>query len=315
MTLYVISWILDVRLLAHQLIVSKITINMKIHLTLLFLISLILNLTAQTTKTPDEVYATMTKAYQNLDVSLLEAIYAQDAYYLSPSSDIRVGTASFIQDFTNMFANAKQNNLQLDIQFDIKNRKKLSRKTFLDVGIYTLTSTNAKGKKGKSQGKFTTVLEKNKKGNWQFTLDTYNDLSPLPQVEAVSSRIPENIIRDNIKQFSKDYVNGDIDALVASYTKDAKIFPNNTDILRGSSLIHDYWTPNKNTKTRTIYHKITPEEIYVTGNIAYDYGYYEGKSLTEKGEEIPWKGKYVIIWKEVELGVWKIYLDIWNRIK
>ena len=61
------------------------------------------------------------------------------------------------------------------------------------------------------------------------------------------------------------------------------------------------------------FHKITPKEIKVVGNEAYDYGYYEGTTLRANGSESNWKGKYVIIWKKVA-GEWKIYLDIWNRI-
>jgi ketosteroid isomerase-like protein len=42
-------------------------------------------------------------------------------------------------------------------------------------------------------------------------------------------------------------------------------------------------------------------------------GYYEGKSLKQDGEEISWKGKYLIVWKK-EANDWKMYMDIWNRI-
>ena len=45
------------------------------------------------------------------------------------------------------------------------------------------------------------------------------------------------------------------------------------------------------------------------------YGYYEGKSIGNDGNESSWKGKYVITWKEVEPDVWKMYLDIWNSVR
>ncbi|MEO0584930.1 MAG: nuclear transport factor 2 family protein [Bacteroidota bacterium] len=59
------------------------------------------------------------------------------------------------------------------------------------------------------------------------------------------------------------------------------------------------------------YHKVTPEEIKIIGDEAYDYGYYEGKTKSAERGESSWGGKYVIIWRKVE-GEWKIYLDIWN---
>ena len=130
-----------------------------------------------------------------------------------------------------------------------------------------------------------------------------------------SSAKAMDIIKENIAQFSKDLVNQDYDALVNAYTPDAKIFPNNLDILSGAEAIRNYWTPPADRTARTTYHKILPEEIKIMGNEAYDWGYYEGTTTRSDGTESNWKGKYVIIWKEVEPGSWKIYLDIWNGIR
>ena len=124
----------------------------------------------------------------------------------------------------------------------------------------------------------------------------------------------ETIIRENSAAFSLNLVAGDIDAIVEAYTDDAKIFPNGSDILRGSEAIRRYWTPGSDRKGKTVYHHITQEEIAVTGSEAYDWGYYEGRTRNEDGTETPWKGKYVIVWKETAPAEWKIYLDIWNRV-
>ncbi len=146
----------------------------------------------------------------------------------------------------------------------------------------------------------------------KFTLVFFFSLASLlafPQ----KNETAEALIRQNIADFSKNLVEGNIDAVVAAYTTDAKIFPNGRDILRGEAL-RSYWTPPADRKSRTSHHRILPEEIKILGNEAYDWGYYEGKTLGEDGQETAWKGKYVIIWKEVAPGVWKIYLDIWNRV-
>jgi len=119
-----------------------------------------------------------------------------------------------------------------------------------------------------------------------------------------------NIILNNIKNFSRAYVGADYDKLTDFYSQDGKIFPTGADIIEGHMAIKNRWTLAKGTKILS--HKITPIEISVVDNIAYDYGYYQGTS--SKNEVIDsWKGKYVIIWKKVE-GDWKIYLDIWNRV-
>ena len=120
-----------------------------------------------------------------------------------------------------------------------------------------------------------------------------------------------DIILANIEAFSEDVMKGDAEALGMAYTEDAKIFPNNMDITHGRDAITNYWLMPKGVKIK--YHKVIPEEIKVTEDEAYDYGYYEGTTLRPDGTEASWKGKYVIVWKKVE-NDWKIYLDIWNSL-
>ncbi|WP_411895938.1 YybH family protein [Winogradskyella sp. A2] len=118
-------------------------------------------------------------------------------------------------------------------------------------------------------------------------------------------------IKNNITAFSKAYIDGDIGALTSMYTIDGKIFPNNRKILSGQSALSSYWTIPEGAKI--LHHKVIPKEIHIEDNIAYDYGYYQGKTLTNENKEVAWQGKYVIIWKKVG-DDWKIYLDIWNNV-
>jgi ketosteroid isomerase-like protein len=124
---------------------------------------------------------------------------------------------------------------------------------------------------------------------------------------------PETVIRANIRAFSEALVKQDYETVINSYTSDGKIFPNNRSILGGEEALRQYWIPQAGSQYRITYHKSTPEEIKVLGDHAYDYGYYEGRSIGNDGQESSWRGKYVIIWREVAPGDWKMYLDIWNR--
>jgi ketosteroid isomerase-like protein len=118
-------------------------------------------------------------------------------------------------------------------------------------------------------------------------------------------------ILENITKFSEYVVAADYDNIAASYTKDGKIFPNRLNIISGRADVRKYWVLPEG--VRTIAHKITPVEIKVKGKEAYDYGYYEGTTRRANGEEVSWRGKYVIIWRKVGKE-WKIYLDIWNSV-
>ncbi len=119
-------------------------------------------------------------------------------------------------------------------------------------------------------------------------------------------------ILQNIKNFSKAVVAGDHEMVASFYTEDAKIFPGNMGILKGRDTIAVYWRSPDGVNTSA--HKVIPEEIKILGQEAYDYGYYQGTTLRKNGETVSWKGKYVIIWKKKN-NDWKIYLDIWNRIR
>lgn len=116
-------------------------------------------------------------------------------------------------------------------------------------------------------------------------------------------------IMKKAEDFSKAVMNGETEKLVNAYTEDAKLFPTNREILTGSDSLRAYWTFAEGSSIS--YHKLTPLEIKIVGNEAYDYGYFEGTSVFSDGSESSWQGKYVVIWRKVE-GEWKMYLDIWN---
>ncbi len=118
-------------------------------------------------------------------------------------------------------------------------------------------------------------------------------------------------IMQNTANFSSFIMASDYEGIADSYTSDGKLFPNNRDIIEGRKAIIDYWTLPEGVSIT--HHKVMPEEIKVTGDEAWDYGYYEGRTKGRDGTESSWKGKYVIIWRKEE-GVWKMYLDIWNRV-
>lgn len=154
--------------------------------------------------------------------------------------------------------------------------------------------------------------------NWDFTYDPtkhvarHNKEKGSMGPKLIGPKADTEIILHNIAQFSKHVMNGDEKAIAAAYTVDGKIFPTNANIIEGESSLEKYWKPAEGYVTT--YHKITPVEINVQGDQAYDFGHYEGESKSPDGSLSKWNGKYVIVWKKVD-GEWKMYLDIWNNIK
>ncbi len=114
----------------------------------------------------------------------------------------------------------------------------------------------------------------------------------------------------NMKAFSAAYMRKDTEAIANMYTEDGKLFPGRRDILEGKEALMEYWKFAEGSKD--LYHKLTPIEIQILGDYAYDYGYYEGSLTNAEGEPVNFNGKYVIVWKKID-GAWKMYLDIWNR--
>lgn len=127
----------------------------------------------------------------------------------------------------------------------------------------------------------------------------------------LTAQYEKEIVLKNIDAFSKAYMNADFETIANSYSIDAKIFPNNSDIIDGREAIKEMWIIKDGSKV--LKHKVTPLEIKFLGDYAYDFGYYEGESESKEGKKSTFKGKYVIVWKKID-GKWKMYLDIWNKI-
>ena len=120
----------------------------------------------------DDTYEIFSTAYRNLDIGLMNDIYDEDAYYLSPGDGIRKGRQSFINGFTNMFKQAKIDIDKLSIEFDIIERK-VHDQTAIDIGLYKMTRYSADSISS-FIGKFITVLEYKPDGKWKFVADGYS---------------------------------------------------------------------------------------------------------------------------------------------
>jgi ketosteroid isomerase-like protein len=138
----------------------------------------------------------------------------------------------------------------------------------------------------------------------------------LPSYVVLSTNYNEDMlaISAQAKAFSKAFVDGDIETIMAIYSPNAKIIYGNNKIEKDINAIRKYWTPNLKSSWKLKWHKTKTEELIIDNNLASDVGYYSGLSIHEDGRESKFSGTYVIVWRKID-GVWRIHLDMWNAIK
>lgn len=122
----------------------------------------------------DQIYAKFSKAYREMDHAAFNLIYAKDAAYLVPGSNIDIGSAGITDGFKRFFDSVRSKGETLTISFQIVQRK-VSRDMAYDVGIYTISNHKAGKQMGEGKGKFVVVAVKDSK-TWRFQVDGYSDL-------------------------------------------------------------------------------------------------------------------------------------------
>ncbi len=114
------------------------------------------------------------------------------------------------------------------------------------------------------------------------------------------------------KAFSQAYVDGDLEAQMKFYTNDVVIIPGNRLMITGIEGVTRYWKTPESVKILS--HKATTTKLEISGNMASDYGVYEGTS-ERNGVKSSFKGQYVIVWKKGKDGQWRMAVDMWSSLR
>ena len=125
----------------------------------------------------DKVYTTMSLAYKNYDIKLIESIYTDEAYivYCGDTSDISKERKKLLAGFQRSFVYHREKGLKLDMKFKFIERK-IDKEMAYDIGYYRIDKIDKQGKITIGRpGKFVTVLLKQKDGSWKFQVDIYGD--------------------------------------------------------------------------------------------------------------------------------------------
>lgn len=116
----------------------------------------------------------------------------------------------------------------------------------------------------------------------------------------------KKIIQEKNIQFSEAHITGDTAILNNIFTKDAKVFPPNSDVVIGRSAISslnsewvNYGIKEFSEKTTSFYG--CEDYLIDEGNYYLRYG--EKNTID--------RGKYLNVWKK-EDGEWKMFSNMWN---
>ncbi|HEX8564072.1 MAG TPA: serine hydrolase [Pyrinomonadaceae bacterium] len=127
----------------------------------------------------DDVYRRFSEAYKKFDFEAVTNLYTEDAFYLSPGSDIKRGREKIVAEFSGYFNSVKNAGGTLAVSFQILDRR-VSGDLAYDVGIYTVTEKAKNGEARAGRGKFVVVARRMSSREWRFQVDAYNGL-PKPQ--------------------------------------------------------------------------------------------------------------------------------------
>jgi uncharacterized protein (TIGR02246 family) len=112
--------------------------------------------------------------------------------------------------------------------------------------------------------------------------------------------------------FSRAFERGDAKALAGMYTPDAIAFPPDSDMIRGNEAIAKFWKATRDGGVKSA--ALTTIDVGRSGDVAYEVGRVsltiqpEGKELTTAA------AKYVVVWKRLADGSWRMHRDIWNSL-
>ena len=114
------------------------------------------------------------------------------------------------------------------------------------------------------------------------------------------------LIEQKNAEFTKAHVDGDVAAIDAMFTRDAKSFPPGGETAVGPGAIHDLTVEYLKAGIKEFREETT--DLYGNSELLIDQGTYV---VTYGPENTVERGKYLNVWKQ-EDGTWKIHANIWN---
>lgn len=117
-------------------------------------------------------------------------------------------------------------------------------------------------------------------------------------------------IEQRVREFEAAFNRGDMAALAALYTEDAKLMPPDADVITGRQGIQQFWQGARDMGIRQA--TLQVREVQSSGDLAYEVGAAMLQIQPEGGQAAAMTVKYLVVWKRQADGAWQLAVDIWN---
>jgi uncharacterized protein (TIGR02246 family) len=125
----------------------------------------------------------------------------------------------------------------------------------------------------------------------------------------------ENRIRALDSEWSQAAQSKDVDKMVSYYSDDASAFPFNAPIATGKEQIRQLWSALMAKPGFSLSFAPTKIDVAKSNDLAYEAGTFELKMNDAQNNPTTTNGKYVVCWKKLSKGEWKVQFDIFNTDK
>jgi uncharacterized protein (TIGR02246 family) len=117
-------------------------------------------------------------------------------------------------------------------------------------------------------------------------------------------------IAKRTSSFEAAFNRGDAAAVAAHYLPDATVLAPGATRIDGRAEIQNLWQSYVEAGVKDL--QLTTVDLENHGETANEIGTYSLSAPDGNGSRVQSSGKYVIIWKTDDIGVWHLYWDIWN---
>lgn len=152
--------------------------------------------------------------------------------------------------------------------------------------------------------------------NWQWMMVVAMAATTIAGSRVLAQEAPgeaERAFEEVYAAFSAAYRAGDPEAVAALYAEDAFYLAPGSEIDRGDVARHFEFLSSFDPGAGPII-EFELVDRDVSGDLAYDIGYFTFRREGEPAESAG-RGKFVVIWKRGEDGVWRIHADGYSDVE